>query len=417
MPCHPRLLGRLRHRRAHRYRLVGHAALPAGIEAGPVRANPRKAAGGAGNRCRARAGRHGAGGGRAATGAGAADRETARSAGAAGLRAGAGQRARGGAAGGLAPDRGAGRGDRALFRRRHHDGALSGQGRLRCPWRLDRAAAFPAQRLAAPQRDARRDPARRGADTAGAAARLPVGGERAAGEGRADRGRFRRAGGRARLGDADADDDRADREACGWHQGGALPRGRDGDGLHAALCALARQPLRHRRPGRDLAALRDRRCAGAGAAHHRRGTAQPAFPRLSQAPWPLLRAVRLFRFRPLYRAGRGDLLDRAAAHPHLRAAAPLRPRRGRARHLRHPWRVRRARRPPGQPRRPAGLSRTRLGARGLRQGRPALGARDQLPGQRRLSDVWHAAAGGGDRRAHRGSGAGARGGGGRRSDL
>ncbi len=47
------------------------------------------------------------------------------------------------------------------------------QGRLRGAWRLDRAAAFPAERLAAPQCAARRHPSRRGAGPAGAAAGLP----------------------------------------------------------------------------------------------------------------------------------------------------------------------------------------------------------------------------------------------------
>ena len=46
---HPCVMGRLRHGRTHRYRLVGHAALPAGIQARPVHAHSGEAAGGRGD--------------------------------------------------------------------------------------------------------------------------------------------------------------------------------------------------------------------------------------------------------------------------------------------------------------------------------------------------------------------------------
>ncbi len=85
---------------------------------------------------------------------------------------------------------------------------------------------------------------------------------------------------------------------------------------YTLLCALwLAEPFGIADQHRDLAAVRDLGRAGAGPAHHRRGVAQPAFPRLSQEPWPAVHPVRLFRFGPLYRAGGLDLLGRAAAHP------------------------------------------------------------------------------------------------------
>ena len=65
-PGHPVELGRLRHRRAHRYRLVGHAAAAAGDEAPATRAAARPARRPAGDRGARGARRHGAGDGRRA---------------------------------------------------------------------------------------------------------------------------------------------------------------------------------------------------------------------------------------------------------------------------------------------------------------------------------------------------------------
>ena len=125
---------------------------------------------------------------------------------------------------------------------------------------------------------------------------------------------------------------------------GPLPDRRVRDRLHAADRALFRQAVRGRGQGRDLAPVRDADRARAGQPGDRRRARRRELSRLCPAPRPALRADRLLRRRPLARPDRGGLRDRAAApRDRPRAGAPG-PRRGRARDLRHPWRIDRPRR-------------------------------------------------------------------------
>ena len=214
-------------------------------------------------------------------------------------------------------------------------------------------------------------------------------------------GRFRRAAGRAGIGDPADDDDRADHQARRRLGAGALPDRRDRDRLHAARRAVARASVRHRAAHRDQPAVRDRRCAGTRRDRAGGGAAQPALPRLSAGDRTAGAAVRLLGFRALCRSARRQLSDRAAAPEDRPDAGGARHLRRRGHPVRHPRRERGPRCASRFAGRPAEIPVADRVAPGAEPRGPQGARGKRVPGRRRLSAVRHAGTGAGDDHRHR----------------